>query len=194
MKITAIIPARGGSKRLKDKNIYPIWGKPMLYWAVTACRQSRYEINVWVSTDSQEIADVAKSCWARVIMRDESTSNDSCFKQAAIRDAARKIDELDGKSDIYISLQPNSPEIKSYDIDNGINMLLSKKKDEIISANPDNTQNGAFRIFRGDYVYQQDLSTNCGFFVTSELTDVHTKEDVELVERLAKEREENEED
>jgi len=194
MKITAIIPARGGSKRLKDKNIFPVWGRPMLYWAVEACRDSRYKIDVWVSTDSEDIAQVAKECGANVVMRDETTSNDKAFKQEAIRDAARKIDEIKGPSDVYISLQANSPEVRSWDIDNGINMLLSKKKDEIISANPDHTQNGAFRIFRGEYVYQRDLSTNCGFFVTGELRDVHTREDVIWIETRKKEECEDEED
>ena len=59
MKVLAIIPARGGSKRLKKKNIYPIAGKPMLYWAIHACKKSKYSIEPWVSTEDQEIKEVA---------------------------------------------------------------------------------------------------------------------------------------
>ncbi len=55
MKVVAIIPARGGSKRLEKKNIYPIWGKPMLYWAVKACGDSKYNIEPWVSTEDEEV-------------------------------------------------------------------------------------------------------------------------------------------
>lgn len=181
MKITAIIPARSGSKRLKNKNIYPVRGKPMLFWAIKACKESDYGIDAWVTTDSEEFAKTARECGAKVVMRDESVSNDSAFKQEAIRDAARKIDAIKGKSDIYVSLQPNSPQIKSDHLDRAITVLISKGKSEIISANEDMMQNGAFRVFSGDYVYQQDLSTNCGFVIVN-LDDVHTQQDVERIE------------
>jgi CMP-N-acetylneuraminic acid synthetase len=183
MIITAIIPARAGSKRLKDKNIYQLWGKPMLHWAVSACTSSRLKIDPWVTTDSQEIADIAREAGANVVMRDHETANDHAFKQAAIRDAARKIDQIKGKSDIYISLQANSPEILSYHLESGIEALLERNKSEIICVDSDLMQNGAFRIFRGDYVYQQDLSTNCGCIVC-DLVDVHTLEDVRFLEEI----------
>lgn len=187
MKITAIIPARAGSKRLKNKNIYPIWDKPMIHWAIRACKESIYKIDVWVTTDSEEIATVARGCGANVVFRDKSTASDTAYKQAAIRDAARKIDGVKGVSDVYISLQPNSPEVKSIDLDKAIDCLLKNNKDEIISSDSNLMQNGAFRIFKGKYVYQQDLSTNCGF-VVCDLFDVHTKEDVELLESRAKDK------
>lgn len=181
MKVTAIIPARGGSKRLKNKNAYPVWGMPMIYWAIKACKGSSYNLEVWVTTDSPDIATLAKSFGAEVIMRGESTSNDAAFKQAAIREAASIIDSQVGPSEIYISLQPNSPEIKSHHLDEAIDKLISHDKSEIISTDSNQMQNGAFRVFKGSYVYQQDLSTNCGFY-TCELHDVHTKEDVEFLE------------
>jgi CMP-N-acetylneuraminic acid synthetase len=185
MIITAVIPARAGSKRLKDKNIHPLWGKPMLHWAVAACTSSRFKIDPWVTTDSLEIAEAARASGANVVMRDQETANDHAFKQAAIRDAARKIDQIKGKSDIYISLQANSPEIQSSHLDEGIELLLDKNKSEIICVDSDLMQNGAFRIFRGDYVYQQDLSTNCGCIVR-DLVDVHTLEDVRFLEEMRK--------
>lgn len=181
MKVTVIIPARGGSKRLKNKNAYPIWSMPMIYWAIKACKDSSHNPEVWVTTDSSDIAILAKSFGAEIIMRGEATSNDFAFKQAAIREAARFIDSQKGPSEIYISLQPNSPEIKGYHIDEAIDKLISYDKNEIISTDNNQMQNGAFRVFKGSYVYQQDLSTNCGFY-TCELHDVHTKEDVEFLE------------
>ena len=60
MKIVAIIPAKGTSRRLPGKNIYPIWGKPMLYWAIKACKESKYNIEPWVSTEDNKIAEIAK--------------------------------------------------------------------------------------------------------------------------------------
>ena len=96
MKVIAIIPARGGSKRLKKKNIYPIWGQPMLSWAVKACKESRYHIVPWVSTDDEEIAEAARQCGAKVVMRDASLADDKTYKQVAIRDAASKIEASEG--------------------------------------------------------------------------------------------------
>ena len=180
MKVTGIIPARGGSKRLKNKNVYLVWGMPMIYWAIKACKESKHNLDVWVTTDTLDIAKIAESFGANIVMRDDSTSNDLIFKQVAIREAAAKIDSQKGQSEIYISLQPNSPEIKSIDLDGAIDCLLKNNKDEIISVDSNFMQNGAFRIFRGKYVYQQDLSTNCGFYICN-LKDIHTIKDVEIL-------------
>ena len=84
MKIVAIIPARGGSKRLEKKNIYPIWGKPLLHWAVQACKNSKHQIIPWVSTEDEEVAEVARQCGANVVMRDPSLA--SCYQGCGSRD------------------------------------------------------------------------------------------------------------
>ena len=181
MKVTAIIPARGGSKRLKNKNIYPIWGKPMLFWAIDACKRSKYEIDVWVSSDTDEILTVANELGAKIHKRSQHNSSDAAFKQSAIREAAEHIDLIEGKSDIYISLQANSPTIESHHLDDAIDLLLEKSKDEIFSVDTDLMQNAAFRVFRGSYVHQRDLSTCCGVIV-ADLHDVHTVEDIEFLE------------
>lgn len=181
MKITAIIPARGGSTRLKDKNIYPVWGKPMLFWSAKACQESKYEIDVWVSSDSIHILEVAKDLGLKTHLRSSQNSTNDAYKQSAIREAAKHIDNLEGKSDIYISLQANSPTVKSAQIDDAIDLLINKNKDEIFSVDENLMQNAAFRIFKGDYVYQQDLSTCCGVYI-ADIFDVHTLEDIKILE------------
>jgi len=180
MKVVAIIPARGSSKRLKRKNIYPVWGKPMLYWAIKACMESKYNIEPWVSTEDAEIKEVALGCGAKVHDRQEKLSQDHVYKQVAIRAAAKHIFESQ-KPDILISLQANSPEIVAKHLDDAIETLLKYGRDEIISVDKNLMQNAAFRIFKGEYVFQEDLSTNCGV-VVCELHDVHTIEDVKFLE------------
>jgi len=180
MNIIAIIPARGGSKRLHKKNIQPIWGRPMIYWAIDACINSEFNIEPWVSSDSKEILDVAKRFGAKTIARDKDLCSDTAFKQSAIRHAASIISKIT-KPDLWISLQANSPEIKSYDIDNAIKILNNEKRDEIFSVDSNLMQNAAFRIFKGDYVFQQDLSTNCGAYVC-DLKDVHTIKDIDDIQ------------
>ena len=181
MKIVAIIPARGGSKRLEKKNIYPIWGKPLLHWAVQACKNSKHQIIPWVSTEDEEVAEVARQCGANVVMRDPSLADDKTYKQVAIRAAAREINASEGPSDVYISLQANSPQIKAEHLDEAIEVFLKYKRDEVFSVDANLMQHAAFRIFKGDYVFQEDLSTNCGVFVCP-LHDVHTLEDIQKIE------------
>jgi len=185
-RIIAIIPARGGSKRLKRKNIHPVCGKPMIYWAMNACKESKYEIDVWVSTEDDEIAGVALFYGGKWHNRPKHLSEDNIYKQEAIRSAAQHIFDyehrLTGKHpDIIISLQANSPTIKSKDIDEAIDLLIKHDRDEIISVDNNLMQNAAFRIFKGNYVFQKDLSTNCGVYVT-DIHDVHTIDDVKIVE------------
>ena len=66
MRALAVIPARGGSKRLPGKNIRKFAGKPMLAWSVEAAHESGLFDTVMVSTDSEEIAEVARAAGASV--------------------------------------------------------------------------------------------------------------------------------
>jgi pseudaminic acid cytidylyltransferase len=73
----AIIPARGGSKRIPRKNIKPFCGKPMIAWSIEAAKSSGLFDRIIVSTDDAEIAEVARQCGAEVpFMRPEELSND----------------------------------------------------------------------------------------------------------------------
>lgn len=77
MSIIAIITARGGSKRIPKKNIKEFMGKPMIAYAIDAALQSNIFDEIMVSTDSEEIAEIAKKYGAKVpFMRSEKTAND----------------------------------------------------------------------------------------------------------------------
>lgn len=77
MKTIAIITARGGSKRIPKKNIKPFFGKPMIAYAIEACGEAGIFSEIMVSTDSEEIAEVARAHGARVpFMRSEKTASD----------------------------------------------------------------------------------------------------------------------
>ena len=77
MKSVAVITARGGSKRIPRKNIKPFLGKPILEYSIEAALQADLFHEVMVSTDDEEIAEVAKRAGAKVpFFRSEQTSND----------------------------------------------------------------------------------------------------------------------
>lgn len=182
-RVVAVIPARGGSKRLKDKNIYPIWGKPMLSWGISACKKSKYIDIVFVSSESEEILRVAKEYGAQALLRPQELAEDHVFKMHAVAHAVKSIvdsPQLE-KPDIVVCLQANSPQIKISDIDAAIEKLLEYNRQEIFSVDKNLNQNAAFRILTLDAVFQKDLSTNCGVYI-AECEDVHTREDVERLE------------
>ena len=184
-KITAIIPARGGSKRLSRKNIYPIWGKPMLSWSIKAAKQSKLISDVWVSTEDEEIIKVASEFGAKIHRRDPKLSEDHIFKMEAIRSAVEYIEDNFQESQVYVSLQANSPEITSSILDDAIGEFIKHDRNELISVDINLMQNAAFSIMKSGYVYQKDLSVKTGVYVCN-VHDVHTIEDVEFIESRTK--------
>jgi len=186
MNIITIIPAKGHSNRLPNKNIYMFRGKPMLAWAINACQESKYPMNVYVNSDNENILRIAEIYGAKAIQREIDVCGDNISKQAIVRSTAFEIKNycIDNKislPDIVISLQPNSPQIKGYHLDFGIDTFIRENKDEIFSVGYNLMQNAAFRIMKWNYVFQKDLSTNCGV-VVCDLKDIHTKEELKEME------------
>ncbi len=184
-KIVAIIPARGGSKRLKRKNIFPVWGKTMIHWAIKAAKESKYITDVWVTTEDEYVKAAALVNGAKVHDRDPKLADDKTFKQEAIRAATEHITSKEKKPDIVISLQANSPEITAEILDKAIEKFLRYDRNELISASENHIQNAAFRILKYDSVFQRDLSIKCGFYVC-DVHDIHTIKDIEYVEERTK--------
>lgn len=184
LHVSVIIPARGGSVRLKRKNIFPVWGRPMLSWAIAACRLSKYIDTVFVSSEDSEILAVAKKYGAVPIIRPSRLAKGNVPKQEAICHGVTWVTHSKKfrKPDIVISLQANSPEIKAEYLDKALEKLLKYKRQEIFSVDRNLNQNAAFRIMTYDTVFQKTLSTNCGVFI-ADVSDIHTIEDVRLVER-----------
>ncbi|MFA5130457.1 MAG: acylneuraminate cytidylyltransferase family protein [Patescibacteria group bacterium] len=109
MKIVAIIPARGGSKRIPKKNIYPFCGKPLLAWTVIAALKSEVFTDVYVSTDAQDIAAVALEYGAKVIMRKRGNDDQTIVSLATIYSLQQIEQEQGEKYDIVFQLMANCP-------------------------------------------------------------------------------------
>ena len=182
--IIAIIPARGGSKRLKNKNMFPLWGKPMIYWTIREAQKSKYIKDIYVSTENTKIIDYAKNCGVKVIKRKKALARDKVFKMEVIADSVKKISKF-SKPSLVLSLQANSPNISYRDIDKAIERLIKFNRNEIISVDENYSQNSAIRAMKTSYVFQKSLSTHCGFIVTDTL-DVHTKSDINKLKKMIK--------
>ncbi|MDC1038373.1 acylneuraminate cytidylyltransferase family protein, partial [Candidatus Marinimicrobia bacterium] len=129
--ILAVIPARRNSKRLPNKNILILVGKPLIAWSIEAGLKSKYIDKVVVSSDSNEILDISKKNGANIVKRPSELASDFAISFDAIK---HTIDILDEKFDFVILLQPTSPLRKSEHIDEALELLINKKGYAVISV------------------------------------------------------------
>ncbi|MFN4113440.1 MAG: cytidylyltransferase domain-containing protein [Sphingomonadaceae bacterium] len=116
--ITAIIPARGGSKGVPRKNVLPLMGKPLLAHTIEAALASRHVARVAVSTDDPEIAAVARRFGAEVVDRPAEIAGDKASSEAALLHALDTLHPAGApQPDLFVFLQCTSPLTRPEDID-----------------------------------------------------------------------------
>lgn len=131
-KILAIIPARGGSKRLPHKNILPLDDKPLLAWSIESAQKSKYIDRVILSSDDEEIVAVAKEYGADVpFIRPSELAKD---ETRSIDVVIHALQELQESYEYVILLQPTSPLRTQEDIDRAIELCLEKDATSIIGV------------------------------------------------------------
>ena len=137
-RVIAIIPARGGSKGLPNKNIRPLCGKPLIAWSIEKAKQSRYIDVVLVTTDSPAIADVGRQYGAAVpFLRPAELATDHASTYDVIRHALahyRNAKRLE--FDYTVLLEPTSPLREDDDVDRMLSTLQSRADsfDAIVSV------------------------------------------------------------
>ena len=129
--ILGLIPARGGSKGIKNKNIKDFCGIPLVAWTIDAALNSSLISDVVVSTDDPEIAKISKSYGARVpYLRPPELSGDHSLRNEVIRHALEMLDNFD----YVVLLQPTSPLRNAEHIDQAIRQTLQKKALSCVSV------------------------------------------------------------
>ena len=126
----AIIPARGGSKRLPRKNILDLCGKPLISWSIEAALKSKYISKVVVSSDDEEILNISSNFGADIIKRPYELANDTATTFDAIKHTINNLE----KYDYIVLLQPTSPLRNEKHIDEAIELLEEKQADGIVSV------------------------------------------------------------
>lgn len=135
MNILAIIPARGNSKRLPNKNIIDLAGKPLITWTIDAALKCKSITKVIVSTDSQKIADLAIQAGAEVpYLRKDELSSDTASSYDVVIDVISYHKMLGECFDAILLLQPTSPLRTANDINNAISLYQSKNASSVISV------------------------------------------------------------
>jgi len=133
--ILAIIPARGGSKRLPGKNIKILNGKPLLAHSIEFAQNSEYINKLVVSTDDPNIADVAKQYGAEIIMRPAELAQDTTKTAPVLLHAVDELEKDGYKPDIIILLQATCPVRQKNLCQNAIKILEENQNyDSIFTA------------------------------------------------------------
>ena len=109
-RILALVPARGGSKRLPRKNVLPLGGRPLIKWTIDAARNSGICDEVLVSTDDKDIAEIARDAGASVPwLRPAELASDTVSSTEVIAHALNWYEKERGTVDVVLLLQPTSP-------------------------------------------------------------------------------------
>jgi len=134
-EIIAIVPARGGSKGIPQKNIRLLAGRPLIEYTIIAAKKSKFLNRIVVSTDDGDIATVAKENDVEVIIRPSALAKDESPIIETITHSMMTLKEKKGiLPDIVVLLQPTSPLRNTDDIDGAIQQFLTGKFDSLISV------------------------------------------------------------
>lgn len=131
MTALGIVPARGGSKAIPGKNIRPLLGVPLMVYTIEAARRSSLVPRTVVSTDSEEIAAVARGAGAEVVMRpDELATDESPTEDALIH----VLEALGEEPDYVVTLEPTSPLRTPQTIDKCVELARAEDADAVFTV------------------------------------------------------------
>ena len=133
-RLLAVIPARGGSKRLPRKNLLDLAGKPLIAWTIEAALGSKYIDRVIVSTDDDEIAEVSKDFGADVpFMRPVEYATDNAKSVDVVLQLLEQLKIQNEKYEYIILLQPTSPLRNTENINESIELLIKRQCAGVVS-------------------------------------------------------------
>lgn len=170
--IVAVIPAKSDSRRFPGKNMAILDGHPLVFYTIKAAKEAKLIDEVFISTDSEKIAEFAKSQGASVIMRDKNL----CGSTPVI-EVYRHALSCINSSDIthIVGLQPDHPD-RQISLDATIRFALDKDFDDLISVDSQGEKNGSIRIMKRQALRERELIGSVGTIMDN-ATNIHTHED-----------------
>lgn len=128
-----IIPARGGSKGVPRKNLHKVGGRPLIEWSIISGQESNYLKSVVVSTDDDEIAQIATSAGALVVLRPAHLATDTSQTELTIAHVLDVVTDADSYSHIVL-LQPTAPIRRVGLVDQAIEKMLHDGSDSLVGV------------------------------------------------------------
>lgn len=139
--ILIVIPARGGSKGIPRKNLRLLGGKPLIYYSIKTALASKFSPDVYVSSEDEEILNIALQFGAKIHKRDISIADDKSTLDPVVFACYQHAKKVANKNyDYIITMQPTSPLLKTESLDRAIEQMLSNKDIETIIAAKESTQ------------------------------------------------------
>jgi len=129
--VLAIVPARGGSKRLPRKNVLHLHGKPLIVWTIEAGLKSKYIDKVVVSSEDSEVLEIARNSNAETIERPIALASDDVSSFDVVEHA---LNSIQTGVDILVLLQPTSPLRTEMHIDQALSLMMNRKANAIVSV------------------------------------------------------------
>jgi len=135
--LLAVVPARGGSKRLTRKNVLPLGGRPLIAWTIEAARASGVLDEALVSTDDEEIAAVARQWGAQVPwLRPAALATDTATSAAVLQHALAWYEAEHRAVSGVVLLQPTSPFRSPASIRGAVDSFLAQPEHAVVSVSP----------------------------------------------------------
>lgn len=132
--VVAIILVRGGSKGIFRKNIIDFCGKPLIVWTIEQLQQAKGIFSIWVSSDSEEILSISRSCGVETIKRPYDVSCNEATSESAWLHAVEYIENKVGCIDLVVAPQVTSPLREPEDIERGLRDFRDQNCDSMFSC------------------------------------------------------------
>lgn len=176
--IICIIPAKSGSRRLKNKNMREISGKPLIYYAIETAKESKIIDKIYVSTDSEEIGNYARKMGVEVIKR----GPELCGETPLLKVFHHAYQSVYREEISYVvGLQPDHPD-RRINIDEAIQYGLNSGLDLVHSVNSEGKVNGSFWMVKASFLKEKSFNFKVGT-VMDPCTNIHTEEDLLAAQR-----------
>jgi len=133
-RAVAIIPARAGSKGIPNKNLLRIGGKPLVTWSIEQAQAAGRIESVWVSSDGEDILELARSLGVETIRRPAELSSDTASSESAWLHALDEIEERTGAVDAVVGMQATSPIREADDLDRALAQFEEEELDSLLSV------------------------------------------------------------
>lgn len=180
MKILTIIPAKTDSTRLPKKNIQKIKGKTLVEYSIDYAKQSKYNPEIIVSSESDEVLKIALD--NKVGFTERPTH---LLKDAEVTDVYIDIlKNITTKYDLIVCLQPDHPD-REHTFDYCIDYMIENNYDDLITIEPSFKRSGSVRIFKYEHLINGHVSKRIGC-VKDNATDIHYQEDLERATKRIK--------
>lgn len=183
-RVVAVIPARGGSKRLPGKNLHPVLGRPMLEWVIAAALDSDRVAadDLVVSSDDPAILACATASGVGTLQRPTELAGDDVWTEPVLRHAVEHWEAANAaRADVVLWLNASIPEVTGAHIAAVVDRLVAGPFREVMTIDGDGVLTSAARAMRRDVLDQGALTAGAAAIV-GDFIDIHTAADVATVE------------